>query len=867
MLQVSEAYTKAIKAEVRQMLHRVTIDGTSFDQTRVSHMTFSESIGNNTGVMLGTANSASLSFSIREPKVMDYTDLVVKAESGIMLPNGTIEWIPLGTFYVTECSTSDNYRTVDLTCADGMYLMSGEYISELTYPALVKDVAHEIAEQAGIELVDMQTWANVYVRKKPEDMTLRNAIGCVAGCCGRVARFNRYGALELIWYKDTDAVISLRQQYMGGLTKLNDQPLDIAFNVTGEQERYNIEVITNDNGNVIANPGYDVLENETVKLSIVTFYGYQLSTITATTSTGAHITLWRNADGDEYTFIQPDSDVTINAVFVESGSTSVQAISDISEVAVQNDGIPQGNKSRSENATTTIEYTNPMITAKTMADVSALVEGVSYMPLRVKYRGNPAYEVGDIISVEDKDGSYHQALIIDQTMIFGGGMNTTITCPGRTEKQANFSANSSLNQRIDQAVRSESYYQKKATDDYNSMVVSALSRSMSSMSRQVTDDGVIISSLSEWRDETSVSLIEITEEVNRQGASITYEAARIDEQSKKTATLEQTVSEQGASIGLIVSDGEIRGGMVIEAINGETVSKISADRLDIEGKELNIKVDAANITGLLTAEQIDATNLEVDAANITGKLTAAQIDATDLVVTKANITSGDIGGFLIDHNSLYTNSTFKNSSLILSSSGTESSITVNGVTKRGWKILSGSEGSSAKNFGVDDDGYLYASGVTVSGLIEASEGSIGSLNIDNDGLAFVSGSGNDYRETTLFSNNFTFARGIGSHFSVSETSTASPYGLEISAQVGHGDAPVTFSMTQNGAAGTGSLGGGWDISVNGSYGDVDLVSWMQALYDSFSGLQSFIDVTSDYLINRGISCPQPTCSIPEELLV
>lgn len=47
-------------------------------------------------------------------------------------------------------------------------------------------------------------------------------------------------------------------------------------------------------------------------------------------------------------------------------------------------------------------------------------------------------------------------------------------------------------------------------------------------------------------------------------------------------------------------------------------------------------VPAAHITGLLTAEQIDATDLKVAAANITGKLVASQINATNLEITGSN---------------------------------------------------------------------------------------------------------------------------------------------------------------------------------------------------------------------------------------
>ena len=52
----------------------------------------------------------------------------------------------------------------------------------------------------------------------------------------------------------------------------------------------------------------------------------------------------------------------------------------------------------------------------------------------------------------------------------------------------------------------------------------------------------------------------------------------------------------------------------------------------------NLQVPAANITGQLTAGQINATNLKVSAANITGTITANQIDATNLKVSSANVT-------------------------------------------------------------------------------------------------------------------------------------------------------------------------------------------------------------------------------------
>lgn len=71
----------------------------------------------------------------------------------------------------------------------------------------------------------------------------------------------------------------------------------------------------------------------------------------------------------------------------------------------------------------------------------------------------------------------------------------------------------------------------------------------------------------------------------------------------------------------LVKDGDA----MIDTINSATSQKIKADRIDIEGSELNIKVDATNITGEITAEQINAEGLAVKNGAFTGDLTVQHI--------------------------------------------------------------------------------------------------------------------------------------------------------------------------------------------------------------------------------------------------
>ena len=78
---------------------------------------------------------------------------------------------------------------------------------------------------------------------------------------------------------------------------------------------------------------------------------------------------------------------------------------------------------------------------------------------------------------------------------------------------------------------------------------------------------------------------------------------------------------------------------------------ITADMIN----STNLKVNAANITGMLSARQINATNLKVKAANITGTLSAGQINTTGLTISSGNISDGAITETKISDGAITTN--------------------------------------------------------------------------------------------------------------------------------------------------------------------------------------------------------------------
>lgn len=141
--------------------------------------------------------------------------------------------------------------------------------------------------------------------------------------------------------------------------------------------------------------------------------------------------------------------------------------------------------------------------------------------------------------------------------------------------------------------------------------------------------------------------LECTGNYTRNGATTLYNTSytagygRDLEISKDLAKLELTTSENGSKISLLVEttdDGKntVRGGVLVEAINGQTAAKISADVVNIDVvKTLNAKADEINITSDLLKISSSGFSLE------NGALYATEGEIGGWVMEKDNNFKGD----------------------------------------------------------------------------------------------------------------------------------------------------------------------------------------------------------------------------------
>lgn len=141
-----------------------------------------------------------------------------------LLVDGTYEWVKMGEYFINDIEIDRNRKTTELELMDGMFKLNREYVTDLTYPAEIRNVIKEICLKTGIELANETMGIasmNYRIDKVPKDkkMTFRDVLGLSAQMLGMSCFFNREGKLEVKELTDSGIVITADNYFMHGLTK------------------------------------------------------------------------------------------------------------------------------------------------------------------------------------------------------------------------------------------------------------------------------------------------------------------------------------------------------------------------------------------------------------------------------------------------------------------------------------------------------------------------------------------------------------------------------------------------------------------------------------------------------------------------
>ncbi|NQI71256.1 hypothetical protein HO594_08855 [Streptococcus suis] len=141
-----------------------------------------------------------------------------------LLVGDSYEWVAMGEYFVNDISIDRNRNTTELDLMDGMFKLNQPYISDLTYPAQIRDVIREICVKTGIELETdnlglKAIQRHIEVKADKKDITFREVLSQAIQLLGFSAFFNRKGKLEVRGLTESRITVTADNYFLHGLTK------------------------------------------------------------------------------------------------------------------------------------------------------------------------------------------------------------------------------------------------------------------------------------------------------------------------------------------------------------------------------------------------------------------------------------------------------------------------------------------------------------------------------------------------------------------------------------------------------------------------------------------------------------------------
>lgn len=210
MYPVSDALKSVFDSKALQIKIALA-DGTALDGGSTPTISYTASCCSDN---IGIGNVCAACIKISLDGIFDLLDQMITIQVGTDL-NGTAQYIPLGTFAVTECSTTEDTTTITGYDA-AYYAMAGTYEPTVASGATVSEVIADIAAQCGLEVDSSYIYdGTATVNGDLTGHTCRDMLGLMAMLTGRNVVVSRDGKIRLVWFQNANAKITPDEYYEG----------------------------------------------------------------------------------------------------------------------------------------------------------------------------------------------------------------------------------------------------------------------------------------------------------------------------------------------------------------------------------------------------------------------------------------------------------------------------------------------------------------------------------------------------------------------------------------------------------------------------------------------------------------------------
>lgn len=209
MYKVSDEAKRAIMEYKRDIRIKLFIDNKVIDDGDIVSFNITESILQDDDFKLGGAVASLLELKLNNIHGLYNTTVFenkkVNLEIGIKLNDNTIEYVPMGEFFIENSPSCG--RVIEIEAVDKMVRFEKPYESKLKYPTTAKQVLKEACDLCNIEL-EGNFNVNYIVENKIDFITCRDVVRDIAILAAGFAKINKNGKLEIISLQDTDIEIN-----------------------------------------------------------------------------------------------------------------------------------------------------------------------------------------------------------------------------------------------------------------------------------------------------------------------------------------------------------------------------------------------------------------------------------------------------------------------------------------------------------------------------------------------------------------------------------------------------------------------------------------------------------------------------------
>ena len=148
---------------------------------------------------------------------------ILHPEIGLLVGN-TYQWVKMGEYFINDIEIDRNRNTTTLELMDGMFKLNREYVTDLRFPAEVREVIQEICLKTGIELANDYFGISAmryHVEQVPEGkkLSFRDMLSAMTQMIGMSCFFNREGKMEIRDLTESNITINADSYFLHGLTK------------------------------------------------------------------------------------------------------------------------------------------------------------------------------------------------------------------------------------------------------------------------------------------------------------------------------------------------------------------------------------------------------------------------------------------------------------------------------------------------------------------------------------------------------------------------------------------------------------------------------------------------------------------------